>query len=97
LPPNYVDSVQSLRSLLAFEVNRITLIQRSKTFLLNGGIVNEDIFSRGTLDETISFGPVKPLHNTTFCHNLPLVPESFSGSRSIHANSDKKPYAEKEV
>jgi hypothetical protein len=61
-----VRGVESLGALLAFELNRITLVQSLVSVLLDSGKMNEDIFSRGTLDKTVSFGSVEPLHHAIF-------------------------------
>jgi hypothetical protein len=54
--------------LLTFEVDRIALIQHFESLFLDGGKMDEYIFARGPLDESITLGTVKPLHYTAFGH-----------------------------
>jgi len=66
--PNHIRSIQALRTLLAFELNCFTLVQRLVSGVLDGGEMYEHIFSGRTLDEPIAFCAVKPLHNPVFLH-----------------------------
>jgi hypothetical protein len=52
--------------LLAFELHRIALVQGLVSVLLDSRKMNEDIFSRGTLDKSVSFGSVEPFHYAIF-------------------------------
>ena len=68
LKPIDVLSLQSLRTLLHFELYLRTFIQAAVTVGLDGLKMNEDIVATGTLDKSITFGGIKPLHNTFFFH-----------------------------
>jgi len=52
--------------LLAFELDRVTLVQSLISVLLDSGEVYEDILTSGTLDKPISFGSVEPLDHAIF-------------------------------
>jgi len=58
--------LEALRTLTDLELNKLTLVQRLIAIHLDGGEVNEDVFPRLTLDETISLRCVEPLHHTLF-------------------------------
>jgi hypothetical protein len=62
----HVRGVQSFGALLAFELDRVTLVQCLISVLLNSREVYEDILASGTLDEPISFGSVEPLDHAIF-------------------------------
>jgi hypothetical protein len=52
--------------LLAFELDRVTLVQSLISVLLNGREVYKDVLTSGTLDKPISFGSVEPLDHAIF-------------------------------
>ncbi len=60
--------IEALGALLAFKFDRISLIQGFIPIFLNGGKMNEYIFSGRTLDKSISLGAVEPFHHTLFSH-----------------------------
>ena len=65
------DDVSCLKAFGAFEqveLHGFTFIQRSVAVLLDCGEVDEHIFPRGALDESISLRPVEPLHCTFLSH-----------------------------
>ncbi len=62
----YVGRVQSLGALLAFEFNRIALVQGLVAVLLDGGEMYKHIFAGGTLNESVPFSSVEPLHYAIF-------------------------------
>jgi hypothetical protein len=63
---DHVRGVQSLGSLLAFELDRVSLVQSLISVLLNCREVYEDVLTSGTLDKPISFGSVEPLDHAIF-------------------------------
>ncbi len=62
----HVRGVESFGSLLAFELDRIALVQSLISVLLNGREVYKDVLTSGTLDKPISFGSVEPLDHAIF-------------------------------
>ena len=65
------DDVRRLKSFGALQqikLHGLTFVERAVAVLLDGGEVHEYIFSRGTLDKSISLRPVKPLHCTFLSH-----------------------------
>jgi len=63
---DHVRGVESFGSLLAFELDRVALVQSLISVLLNSREVYEDILTSGTLDKPISFGSVEPLDHAIF-------------------------------
>jgi hypothetical protein len=59
--------------LLALKLDGFAVIQQLVTFCLNGGEMDEDIFSAGPLNETVSFGSIEPLHDALLFHYLSPV------------------------
>ena len=62
----HVRGVEPFGSLLAFELDRVALVQSLISVLLNSREVYEDILTSGTLDKPISFGSVEPLDHAIF-------------------------------
>jgi hypothetical protein len=62
----HVRGVESLGSLLAFELDRIALVQSLISVFLNSREVYKDVLTSGTLDKPISFGSVEPLDHAIF-------------------------------
>ena len=62
----HVRGVESFGSLLAFELDRVALVQSLIAVLLYRGEVYKDILSGGTLNKSISFGSVEPLDHAIF-------------------------------
>ena len=60
--------LEALGALQQIKLHGLTLVERAVAVLLNSGEVHEYIFSRGALDESISFRPVEPLHCTFLSH-----------------------------
>jgi hypothetical protein len=63
---HHVRGVESFGSLLAFELDRVALVQSLISVLLNSREVYEDVLTSGTLDKPISFGSVEPLDHAIF-------------------------------
>jgi hypothetical protein len=62
----YVRRIESFGALLAFELDRVALVQSLISVLLNRREVYEDVLTGGTLDKSISFGSVEPLDHAIF-------------------------------
>src|ERR1700679_1621481 len=62
----HVGGVESLGSLLAFELDRIAFVQRLVSILLDRGEVHEHILTSGTLDKSVSLRSVEPLDHAIF-------------------------------
>jgi len=60
--------LKALRTLLHFELHRLTFIEGLVAVHLNGGEVYEHIFSRLALDESITLRSIEPLHCSLFLH-----------------------------
>jgi len=65
-----VCGLEAFRSLGEVELHCLALIQASVSVLLDSREMNEHILARGTLDESVTFGSVKPLDCTFLSHNL---------------------------
>jgi len=65
-----VFSLIAFRALLDLEFDHLAFVQCLVSVHLNGGEVNEHVFARLALDETIAFGSVKPFHYTLFSAQL---------------------------
>ena len=90
LSRGYVLSLQTLRALLDFEFHQLAFVQRFVAFRLNGRKVDEDIFARLPLDESIPFCCIEPLHHTLFSIQLftsSCLKYRFLRSRTNHAAS----------
>ena len=68
LSPDDVCRLKAFGALQQIKLHGLTFIERAVAVLLDGGEVHEYIFSRGALDESISFRPVEPLHCTFLSH-----------------------------
>ena len=62
----HVRGVESFGSLLAFELDRVALVQSLISVLLNRREVYKDVLTSGTLDKTVSFRSVEPLDHAIF-------------------------------
>ena len=60
--------LEALGALQQIKLHGLTFIECAVAVLLDGGEVHEHVFSRGALDESISFRPVEPLHCTFLSH-----------------------------
>ena len=61
-----VRGVKAFGALLAFKFDRVALVQSLIAVLLYRGEVYKDILTGGTLNKSVSFGSVEPLHNAIF-------------------------------
>ena len=83
-----VGCLEALRPLQQVKFDCLALIESAIAIFLDGGEVNENVFTRGPLDEAVSLGPVKPLYctllshlNTPFSHSLKICSSSRRGLR----------------
>ena len=91
----YIRGVESFGSLLAFELDRVALVQSLISVLLNRREVYEDILTSGTLDKPISFGSVEPLDHAIFLQANSLsdlfhpaaIPEKPRAAVGLHGSS----------
>src|SRR5262249_36865366 len=60
--------LKALRTLLDFELHRLTLVEGLVTVHHDGGEVDENIFPGLALDESIALRSVEPLHCSLFLH-----------------------------
>src|SRR6266496_2030619 len=67
---HYVLGLQTLGSLLHLEFHLRAFIQGSVAVRLDSRKMNEHVIAAGTLDESISLGSIKPLHNAFFFHYI---------------------------
>jgi hypothetical protein len=56
----------ALGALHHVKLNCLTLLEGAEALCLNGGVVNENIFSALAADESETLGVVKPLHCSLF-------------------------------
>ena len=63
-----VGCLEALRPLQQVKFDCFALIESAIAIFLDGGEVNENVFTRGPLDEAVSLGPVKPLYCTLLSH-----------------------------
>src|SRR5688500_1389091 len=68
LDPVNVFGLQPFRALLYLEFHFGAFIQAAVAICLNRGKVNKNIVAARTLDESIAFCGIKPLHGTFFLH-----------------------------
>jgi len=62
----------SLGSFNDVELDRLSFFQAAKALILDGGVVDENIFSVLAADEAVAFCVVKPLHCSLF-HSVALI------------------------
>jgi hypothetical protein len=67
-----IDRAEPFRTLVYVKTNRLTFSQRLEAVTLDRGVMNENIFTVFSGDETESLGFVKPL-NCSFCHTKHLL------------------------
>ena len=72
---NDVPRLEAFGAFEQIELNGLTLVERAVAVLLNRGEMNEDIFPRGALDETVSLRPVKPLDCSLLSHRKTPFPD----------------------
>ena len=63
-----VACLETFRPLEQIKFDRLALVESAIAVFLDGGEVNENVFTRGPLNESVSFGPVKPLYCTLLSH-----------------------------
>src|SRR5262245_58628909 len=91
------DDIRSLQSFWALEEvigYNLALLQRTESFHLNRGMVNEDIGLLLPQDETIPFWVAKPLHYAllpilNLCHSQRLLssaPDAFKSAPKLYAD-----------
>jgi hypothetical protein len=70
----HVGRLETLGAFQQIELHCLAFVECAVTILLDRGEMHEDVFARGALDESITLGPVKPLHCTLLSHKLLLSP-----------------------
>src|SRR5229473_5379431 len=87
--------LKALRALLYFEFHRLAFIQGLVPIHLNGGEMNENIFSGLALDEPVALRSIEPLHCSLFLHcttsMLKLL--CLSWSRGLVSQAPRQPPA----
>src|ERR1039458_8090434 len=73
----HVSGLEAFRSLGEVEFHCLALVQAPVSVLLDSREMYEDILARRSLDESVSFGSVKPLDCTFLSHNLLLSPDDL--------------------
>jgi hypothetical protein len=66
---NDVGGLKAFRALGEVELHSFSLIQAAISILLDSREMYEDILAGGALDESVTFGAVKPLDSTFLSHN----------------------------
>ena len=66
LRANHIPGLKSLGAFHQVELHGLAFIEGAIAIFLNGGKMNEDVFSRRSLDKTVSFRTIEPLHSTFF-------------------------------
>jgi len=67
---NDVFGLETLRPLFHLEIHLLSFVQRFVAVRLDSGEMNEYVFTRLSLDESVPFGGVKPFHCTLFFAQL---------------------------
>jgi len=75
LGANDVSRLKAFGAFEQIELNGLTLVERAVAVLLNRGEMNEDVFPRGALDETVSLRPVEPLYCSLLSHRKTPFPD----------------------
>lgn len=65
-----VFGLETLRPLFHFEFHLLPFVQRFIAVRLDGGEMNENVFARLSLNESVPFGGIKPFHCTLFFAQL---------------------------
>ncbi len=63
-----IGGLEAFRTFEQVELYKLAFVQTTIAIFLNRGEVNEHVFPGGPLDETITFGPIEPLHCTLLSH-----------------------------
>jgi hypothetical protein len=66
-------SLQAFGTLGDGELHRLAFRERSVSFCLNGGVMDEDIISGSALDKSIALRVVEPLYYTLFSIHIVSV------------------------
>ena|SRR5208282_1523368 len=66
-------SLQAFGALRDCELDRFAFGERSVSFRLDGGVMDENIISGSALDESIALRVVEPLHDTLFSFHIVSV------------------------
>lgn len=66
-------SLQTFGTLRNGELYRLAFRERSVSFCLDGGVMDEDIISGSALDKSIALRVVEPLHYTLFSIHIVSV------------------------
>lgn len=77
---NHIGRIQPFRTLLALEIDSVAFIECLEPALLNRRKMHKYIFAGRALNESVTLGPAKPLHNTTFAHKYFLSFVSWAGT-----------------
>src|SRR5579864_8527310 len=68
LAANDVGCLEAFRPLQQVELNRFSLVECPIAIFLYCGEVNENIFTSGPLNESVTLRPIKPLYCTLLSH-----------------------------
>lgn len=63
---NHVCSLKALRSFDHLKFNCRTFLEIAITVSLDGGIMDEDVFTLVALNEAVTFGRIEPLYGPSF-------------------------------
>ncbi len=66
-------SLQAFGTLGDGELHRLAFRERSVSFCLDGGVMDEDIISGSALDKSIALRVIEPLHYTLFSFHIVSV------------------------
>ena len=72
LDRGHVLRLPSLGSFNDVELDRLSFFQAAEALILDGGVVDENVFSVLAADEAVTFGVVEPLHCSLF-HSVALI------------------------
>jgi hypothetical protein len=76
--PLHVGGVQSLRPLLALELDGLAFVEALIAVFLDCGEMDENILSGRALNKAITLGPVEPLHDTVLPHRDSFMTASLT-------------------
>src|SRR5438876_422742 len=68
LHANDVCRLESLRTLEQVKLHHLAFVQRAVAVLLDSGEMDENVLSRGPLDEAVAFGSIEPFHCSFLSH-----------------------------
>src|SRR5258708_24924063 len=91
----YVRCLEAFGALQQIELDGFALVESAIAVFLDGGEVDENIFTRGPLDKTVSFCPVEPLYCTLLSHKSTPFPSVDRFTRVLReACASKSPLKE---